>query len=269
MNCHVPVMKPFTNTTTSKKHSCLDVEFYSLAQAGSFARRERILDRVLSYLNDLTHGHFIEMGCGAGFNLRYLRRILPKDVHLIGLDHSLRTLQLASQITGPGVSLVAACIRRPILRFNSVNAALYSFVLHHLDDIVATFSKMGAYLSAGATVSVVTLSHDQIRAFWLAPWFPEAVTLNLKRYPTIEDICRALELAGLVVIATDRIDLPLILREEEVRNFVLLGGSSALRSIDTLERRQRMSQLMVESSCWKGRTIYTSYFLITARKEVR
>lgn len=111
-------------------HRLADLRRYEARLANPFIRQKEVA--LFSLLRPEIKGRFLEVGCGEGSNLHYLRQVNP-DISYIGMDFSLEKVRFASQAQPTGLFVQADALRLP-LPDASCDCLLLRDVLHHLDE---------------------------------------------------------------------------------------------------------------------------------------
>jgi len=124
--------------------------------ARGFPRVARVRRRAAAALELSPGDRVVELGCGTGANLPYLREAVGPSGEVVGVDFTRPSLERARQLVDrrgwANVHLVQADATRPPVA--EVDAVLESFVLGMLDDPAAVVDAW-CDLAAGGTVVLV------------------------------------------------------------------------------------------------------------------
>lgn len=155
----------------------------------------RILEDEIKKQNISTENiTILDIGCGKGTNSIELAKQFHVD--LIGVDCEKDVLMQAKNAYSAGnwVLLDADTLH---VKKTSVDIVLLSFVLHLLKnpkDLLKTILR-GLKIPNGL-LFIVTVDHDQITSGIFAKYFPEAVLLDLKRFPKVVELQQLLAELG-------------------------------------------------------------------------
>lgn len=172
---------------------------YDRIAATYAARRnasQRVVAHICRHMGGSPSGIILEIGCGTADHLFVLSRILRAEGYGFDLSHGM--LEEAGR-KNPGLHLTwgdaSKTFPYPEDRFDlafSVN------VIHYISDLPAFFSEAFRTVRPGGTVVTVTDSREDILRRTMSHYFPESVDIELKRYPPIEAIEKAMTQAGFV-----------------------------------------------------------------------
>jgi SAM-dependent methyltransferase len=116
------------------------------------ARRKIIFDWVFWILADYNQPKILDVGCGTGFNLAYLRANEYTDV--VGLDFSTEALGFCQprQLT----HLICADGLNPPLRHESFDLIMALDLIEHLEDDVLALRELARLLKPGGSLIIFT-----------------------------------------------------------------------------------------------------------------
>jgi SAM-dependent methyltransferase len=225
---------------------------YALNRSASPAVLGRILADMVSY----PHQHILEAGCGTADYLYALSQAW--HVTGQGFDRSEGMIEQARQ-KNPGLELQpgdgSARFSYPDLAYDLV----YSVdVIHYIPDLVHFFSEVRRLLKPNGLALTVTDSTEDIRGRTMAYYFPEIVAVELERYPTIERIQQAMQIAGFGRTWTTHTERPVQFSSgllERYRN----KAYSSLRLIDEQAYQAGLARLEkdFQSGEARARELYT------------
>ncbi|MFX1565736.1 MAG: class I SAM-dependent methyltransferase [Promethearchaeota archaeon] len=163
-----------------------------------YRRHRRIHPEVLRLLietSQVKHGSkILEVGCGTGNYINAICKAAKASGW--GLDSSEKMFHEAQTLS-------------PTIRFQKGKADALPFedhffdfvfsvdVIHHLDDVVPYFAEIFRVLKRGGIICTVTDSEEIIQNRRpLAFYFPETISVDLQRYPSILVLRKRMEEAG-------------------------------------------------------------------------
>jgi ubiquinone/menaquinone biosynthesis C-methylase UbiE len=181
--------------------------------AADYARHRRVHPGVLERLQArLTSGaRVLEVGCGTGNYITALENVTGGACY--GLDPSAEMLTRArSQARTVAFSRGRADrLAFPPAYFDLVFSV---DVIHHLAEPGRYFQEAYRVLKPDGLLCTVTDSEEVIRRRQpLAGYFPETVASDLKRYPALADLKKALALAGFRYISAEMVEFPYLLSD--------------------------------------------------------
>lgn len=147
----------------------------------------------------------LDLGAGTGRFLRPLAEGLGASI--VGLEPAAGMRGLAAaKPRRAGTALVAGRAEALPFARDTFRGVWASQVIHHVVDLDACARELRRILVDGGRLLVRGLYEDVPTRWVLAPYFPEAVTICLERFPTLEAIRDALTSAGFVELAHERIE---------------------------------------------------------------
>lgn len=218
----------------------------------------------------------VDVGCGTG------RLTVPlaglTSARVIGVDPEPRMLEVARTKTGNAPALRGDAAARIEWRQGTAYhlpigdglAALVLMVLvvHLLKQRTRAFGEAARILRPGGRLSVWTFTQDDIRDFYLNPYFPSIPRIDLARFPPHEQIARELSRAGFTTVETaiqhDEGEISLAEVVDRVRGRYI----STLALLPPLEYRLGLQQLEEALSTDPDRTLHQriEWAVLTATK---
>jgi ubiquinone/menaquinone biosynthesis C-methylase UbiE len=172
------------------------IDYDELAQ--NYKQHRRIHPHVLKKLMQISQlkisSKVLEIGCGTG---NYINAI-HKATHAAcwGIDPSTQMLKEAKE-QSPQITFERGHAEALPFERNFFDLVFSVDVLHHLDDLVKYFSEVFRILRPSGLICSVTDSEDIIRNRRpLAFYFPETISVDLQRYPSILVLRKRMENAG-------------------------------------------------------------------------
>ena len=136
-----------------------------------FVGRRKLLETILTTLNLSPEGVAIEIGCGAGSNLRVLDL---KKIRTIGLDHSIYALSLVRERLK--LPLINGDLKDLPIRTNSMGLIIAMDVLEHIDNDIDGISEFYRVLKKGGNLILT------VPAFNFLWGIQDKVTGHKRRY---------------------------------------------------------------------------------------
>ncbi len=165
---------------------------------------------VAGRISELAPTTLLDVGCGEGYLLAYVRAMAPQ-IALIGLDYDQKRLDVARRALGsqPQVRFIGGDVRQTELPQADVVTCLD--VLHYLDDAGqdSILARLAAILRPGGTLLIRDGAAGEGMRSWLTLWSERiAVFLGRHRGATVhlrprEATIATLEAQGLKVQAED------------------------------------------------------------------
>jgi len=166
--------------------------------APDYKRHRQVHPEVLNTLVKIsqlkTKSRVLEVGCGTG---NYINT-LHKATHATcwGIDPSVQMLKQAKE-QSPQVTFEQSQAETLPYEDGFFDFVFSVDVIHHLNDVVSYLSEVFRILRAGGLICTVTDSEDIIRNRRpLAFYFPETITVDLHRYPSILVLRKRMENTG-------------------------------------------------------------------------
>lgn len=147
---------------------------------------------LLKLLAPLSDAFILEVGCGTG---NYLERIKEKPALLIGLDVS-QNMLVKARSKLPDIRLIRSKAEYLSFSDHTFDAIYCIQVLHHISDKNQITSEIFRTLKRGGKFVLQTCSHEQLLTFCFYHYFTHAREIDLKRFPSINDIHDILASAG-------------------------------------------------------------------------
>jgi ubiquinone/menaquinone biosynthesis C-methylase UbiE len=210
-----------------------DIEWELQSSHWWFQGRRRLLRFLLSSLNMRKDSFLIDVGCGVGSNLHFLRSL---NVKTIGIDSEIHSLLLAQKRL-LGVPLVHGDMTKLPFKSNSIGLIIASDVLEHLTndslgvrEIYRTLQPKGVAIFTVPAFEFLKGTQDRVgmhsrrysKKQFLNTIQREGFTIlkssyfNFILFPPIFLARRFISLLGLNIESENKINFPLI-------NFVLTG----------------------------------------------
>jgi len=178
----------------------------------------------------------LEIGCGTGNYIVALSQVLP-DYRYHGFDMSSEMLSIArSRSSGIEFSFGDAEQRFPYPE-SFCRIAFAVDVLHHIEKLDVFFLESARVLDSGGKLLVVTDSEDNIRSRSLTRYFPEILSIELDRYPALEELHAAADRASLRCIGTEPAEGEILMDEGFIAKLES-RCSSAMRIISSEAHRR-------------------------------
>jgi SAM-dependent methyltransferase len=185
------------------------------ALADDYARHRRahpgVLDRLVDGLDRAEQ--VLEVGCGTGNYVCEVQRLVGCEC--TGIDPAPRMLEKL-RTRGGQVQVCECPAERLSLASDTFDLAFSVDVVHHIGDRMSAFREVFRVLRAGGRICSVTDSGWIIRHREpLSRYFPETVTVDLARYPSIAAMRLEMESAGFDSIREELVELDYDLHEPD------------------------------------------------------
>jgi ubiquinone/menaquinone biosynthesis C-methylase UbiE len=209
----------------------------------------------------------LDVGCGAGHHTLFLEKSF--DGKTIGIDIAIGMLKQV-QKKGVDIRLLRACGENIPLVSNVVDLLFISYVLHQSEEKYKFISEVYRVLKRSGHIAILTSSHSQLRGDLVHQYFPGILEINLKRFPSLDEIKEMLSKAGFKETSSSEISIKKEASVEEIVErikgkpmsvFKLLSEKDFQRGLRTFEKKLELK--------YKEKITYTdAASLITATKPV-
>lgn len=186
---------------SSKESEELDIKYDKIGKGYDRTRRADgyLGDRILSLLDPLNEGHYLDIGCGTG---NYTILLQQKEFHFTGIEPSEEMLSEAWNKNGRVVWKTGTAESTGMSE-GSVNGIMAILTIHHWTDLTAGFSEMYRILKPDGRMVIFTATPEQMKGFWLNHYFPEMMQQSIEKMPTYQKLTEAISAAGLVIHGTE------------------------------------------------------------------
>ena len=145
----------------------------------------------------------LDVGCGTGNYLRTLAERRP-DLLYAGVDISKPMLREAAERAPQAHYLAADGSRAFPIGNQSCGLVFAVDVIHHIDNLATCFSECARILQPGSRLVLVTDSEETLRQRSLTKFFPEILSIELQRYPSLPSLQQHASAVGLQLLAQER-----------------------------------------------------------------
>ncbi|HUL19839.1 MAG TPA: class I SAM-dependent methyltransferase [Thermodesulfobacteriota bacterium] len=191
---HLTIVDPYANKPSMTKSkigknlSSYDVETKVESFHWWFVVRRKLLKSILSSIRVPTNSVILDIGCGAGSNLKVL---LSAHLNVIGLDRSIYVLSIVSRKMK--VPLLNADLNNLPVKPNSIGLIIAMDILEHLDDDTNGLTEFHRALGKEG---VLLLTVPAFEFLW---GIQDEVTGHKRRYVK-EEITKKLREAGFDIV---------------------------------------------------------------------
>lgn len=196
----------------------------------------------------------IDIGCGTGDYVIALSNQF-KNLKFFGLDSSQGMLDVARK-RGKQVKFSIGDADKKFPYPNTFADILFCIdVVHHLTDFSRFFNESYRILKEKGMLIIITDSEEDIRNRSLSQYFPEALDIELGRYPSIKELCNKAKDAGLKKITRQKTSGYIEITDEFIEK-VNHKCSSALRLISEDAHNTgiaRLKQAKLDGKKWLSR----------------
>ena len=177
-----------------------------------------------------TRGNPVVLDVGAGIGTWSELIATAFEATVWGVEPSERMRAVAArEHPHPRVSYVAGSAERIPLPDAAGDAALLSYVLHHVRDRDACARELRRVLRPGGTLIVRNAFRESLPDVPFFEWFPTALALDMQRMPTRADAVAMFEREGFEVVASE------VVWQETSPSLRVYHERLKLRAISTLE----------------------------------
>jgi SAM-dependent methyltransferase len=152
------------------------------------------LSKIIEYGGIEADCNVLDVGCGTG---RYPLGMLAATIcRICGLEPSIEMLRQAiAKDKTRRVLWVCGDGQRLPFKDSSFDCVYMTLVIHHIEDRESFLRESHRVLRKGGSCVIVTNSHSRIRRHVLR-YFPGIVAIDLKRFPSISSLKRAMTMIG-------------------------------------------------------------------------
>jgi ubiquinone/menaquinone biosynthesis C-methylase UbiE len=239
-----------------------------------------IAGRLLHHLSPKPNEKYLELGCGSG---NYTLALKNAGLTMTGVDISQQMLGRAYQ-KDPSIDWVFANVESLPFGNNVFSGASCVLAIHHFANIKVAFKEAARVLAEGPLV-IFTATAEQMQAYWLNEYFPNAMNKSIIQMPGQKALEEALHGAGFSQIVWE----PYEIRSDLQDFFLYIGknrpelyldarirqGSSTFSSLSNpqevekgcaqLDRDIRSGRILKVAASYTKRTL-GDYMFVAARK---
>jgi ubiquinone/menaquinone biosynthesis C-methylase UbiE len=150
-----------------------------------------IADRLAHHLITQAPGQYLDIACGTG---NYTEALAKAGINLHGLDRSPLMIAAASKKRA-AVQWYVGDVESLPFKADSLTGAVCTLAVHHFREILAAFKEVFRVIGSGRFV-IFTSTSEQMKGYWLAEYFPEALARSRTQMPTREYLLDSLSAAG-------------------------------------------------------------------------
>ncbi len=153
-----------------------------------------IVSRLAHHLQPQPGQRYLDIACGTG---NYTIALSCIAGQWVGVDRSLKMLSRANQKSREILWHCGDILKLPY-RSGGFSGAICVLALHHFPVLVPTIKETLRVLSGGRLV-IFTSTSDQMKHYWLAEYFPNAMRRSIEQMPARQVLEEALVSAGFVI----------------------------------------------------------------------
>ena len=169
----------------SHAHFPTDYDEYAPTYAKVRSAVPWVVAPLAALIDPLTPGSTVlEIGCGTGNYIRSLAEV-RSDLGYVGFDLSRNMLAEARTRTTRVSFLTGDAARAFPFRDRAFALAFAVDVIQHITDLPRLFAESARVLGPGGHFAVVTDSEENMRQRSLTRYFPEILSIEQRRYPTL------------------------------------------------------------------------------------
>jgi SAM-dependent methyltransferase len=177
-----------------------------------------IVRRLLGLLAVREGSRCLDVACGTG---NYTSALAAAGLAMTGLDVSGRMLG-AARVKAAAVQWVNGDVAALPFTDGTFEAAVCTLALHHFREPARAFREIARVLEHGAgggRLVCFTADRAQMRRYWLAHYFPEALERSILQMPSVEETVTQLAAAGFVRVVREPWSVTL-----DLQDFFLYAG---------------------------------------------
>ncbi len=179
------------------------------------------IDNILNACQGKT-GTLLDIGCGTG---KYGEALEKHGFIVTGIDKSPSQIQEAQKVINSQLGDVCQ------LPFgdNSFDVCIMIIMIHHLckDKRIQAFKEVNRVLKPNGILIIKTASHEDLEYRISSRFFPEALSIDKKRYPTIQSLKNEMQCFETVickpVVFTTQFNVAEMINKLEMRRTTNLG----------------------------------------------
>jgi ubiquinone/menaquinone biosynthesis C-methylase UbiE len=158
-----------------------------------------IASRLAALLDPRLGELYLDIGCGSG---NYTSALAAAGLRMVGVDLSPVMLRSARRKLPPLAWVLSDASALPF-HDRAFQGAVCTLALHHFSSISAVFAEVGRVVTLGGRFVAFTSTPEQMDAYWLNEYFPEAMKRSAQRMPSLDTVRIALSQAGFVIVDTE------------------------------------------------------------------
>ncbi|MBI9012200.1 MAG: methyltransferase domain-containing protein [Clostridiales bacterium] len=185
-----------------KEYQMTKVNYNEVSSIYDKVREEdiEVIDELIKEAALSGKSRVLDIGCGTANYSNAIERLTGAQVY--GIDPSKGMLEKARQ-KNKNITFDVATAEKIPHKMNFFDLIYMTDVIHHIPDIGEMFAEIYRITNVDGKVCICTQSHRQIDKRFMSEFFPETAIVDKKRYPTIFNIIKAGEEAGLKFMRTD------------------------------------------------------------------
>jgi ubiquinone/menaquinone biosynthesis C-methylase UbiE len=159
-----------------------------------------LLSRLLHHLQPKPRGKYLDLACGSG---NYTAALARAGISMVGIDQSSQMIRTAISKSTTVKYCLASAESLPISNaaFDGVTCTL---AIHHFKDLNAAMCQVARVLCVTGRFVLFTSTRQQMRACWLAEYFPNAIKRSIDQMPDLDQVVTALQHGGLKLVCTEQ-----------------------------------------------------------------
>lgn len=173
-----------------------------------------LVSRLIHYLRISAQLSYLDVACGTG---NYTLAVSQAGGKWHALDQSQRMIDAARKKSDAILWQLADVTRLPYSE-GAFSGVVCTLAIHHFTSLVPAFSEINRVMTEGNFV-LFTSTLEQTSRYWLAEYFPEAITKSAAQMPSLAAIKEALSAAGFDSVKTE----DYVVRED-LQDFFLYSG---------------------------------------------
>lgn len=207
-----------------------------------------IVSRLEHYLRAGAELSYLDVACGTG---NYTLALSHTGGKWHAIDQSRRMIDAARKKSDAIFWQLADVTRLPYSD-GVFSGVVCTLAIHHFNSLATAFSEINRVMAAGNFV-LFTSTPEQTSRYWLAEYFPEAISKSAEQLPSLEALEEALGAAGFQSVTTE----DYCVREDLQDSFLYSGKHRPAMYLETTVRSgistfaMLASETEIEEGCRK------------------
>ena len=163
-----------------------------------YSERDKILEKYIT--NTIRQEYYVlDLACGTGNYLACQVQVFKKhNIKWCGLDPSEEMLQIAKKKV-KNVEFYKGYAEDLPYEAEIFDFIVTNFAFHHFENKIKALDEMKRVLRKEGILSMLNISPQHIKSWWVYQYFPNSIPEDQKRFWTVEQISDALKKRGFTV----------------------------------------------------------------------
>jgi ubiquinone/menaquinone biosynthesis C-methylase UbiE len=190
-------------------------------------QRKKVFSNIISEISNRLVGEIcLEIGCGTGRYIIPISAYCKNKIKIVGIDilHPLRSNKLE-------FDYVVGDVHKLPFPNNSIPSIYMVQSLHQFTDWHSAITEVKRVQKIGGYLLIHTLSHEQLKQVIILNIVPEALDIELTRFPKIDDIITYCESIGYRLIEEKKINNLKPYNRNDLQEFLETCANSVLEKL--------------------------------------